>query len=126
MLQDSRGYDNTRTIRVREIEERVHAAHCGHLLAPDVIASAVEGLCEEWRKLSEQRGKQRAELERGLRPSIVRRLKATLSAPHGEKRRRRSSTCAYQNQPRETSKSRRIESDARFRLWLRLQNKKAS
>ena len=63
-LQNSRGCDNNRTIRMGEVEERVLTALNRYLLAPDVIAAAVDAYREERRKLSEQRRKQRAGLER--------------------------------------------------------------
>ncbi len=62
--QNSRACDNTRTICVSEVEERVLLALRHHLLAPDVVAAAVESYREERRKLSEQRKKQRVGLER--------------------------------------------------------------
>ena len=63
-LQNSRGCDNNRIIRVAEVEERVLSALRQHLLAPDVVAAAVGAYREERRKLSETRVRQRAELER--------------------------------------------------------------
>ncbi len=72
-LQNSRGCDNTRTIRVGEVEERVLAALRQYLLAPDVIAAAVEAYREERRQLSQQRSKQRASLEREA-ATIARRI----------------------------------------------------
>jgi len=72
-LQNSRGCDNNRTIRMEEVEERVLAALRRHLLAPDVIAAAVDAYREERRILSEQRRKQRAELERDA-AAIARRI----------------------------------------------------
>ena len=72
-LQNSRGCDNNRTIRVAEVEERVLTALRQHLLAPDIIAAAVEAYREERRKLSEQRNKQRAALERE-EAAIARRI----------------------------------------------------
>ena len=72
-LQNSRGCDNNRTIRVAEVEERVLTALRHHLLAPDIVAAAVEAYREERRKLSETRVKQRAELERAA-AAIARRI----------------------------------------------------
>jgi len=71
--QNSRSCDNTRTIRAAEVEERVLTALRKHLLAPDIVAAAVEAYREERRKLSEQRRKQRAELERDA-ATIARRI----------------------------------------------------
>jgi site-specific DNA recombinase len=71
--QNSRACDNTRTICVGEVEDRVLSALRRHLLGPDVVAAAVEAYREERRKLSEQRGKQRAELEREA-ATIARRI----------------------------------------------------
>ena len=71
--QNSRACDNTRTICVGEVEERVLSALRQHLLAPDVVAAAVDAYREERRKLSEQRKKQRTGLEREA-VAIARRL----------------------------------------------------
>jgi hypothetical protein len=72
-LQNSRGCDNNRTVRIAELEERVLSALRHHLLAPDVVAAAVEAYREERRKLSETRMRQRAELERSA-AAIERRI----------------------------------------------------
>lgn len=72
-LQNSRGCDNNRTVRVAEVEERVLTALRHHLLAPDVVAAAVEAYREERRKLSETRVRQRADLERSA-ATIARRI----------------------------------------------------
>jgi site-specific DNA recombinase len=71
--QNSRACDNSRTICVSQVEERVLLALRQHLLAPDVVAAAVEAYREERRKLSEQRKKQRVGLEREA-IAIARRL----------------------------------------------------
>lgn len=66
MLTNSGACDNRRTVRTGEIEERVLKALQKHLLAPDVVAAAVEAYREERQRLAAQRRKRQNELTRDL------------------------------------------------------------
>ena len=70
-LSNSRGCDNRRTVRTGEIEQRVLIALNKYVLAPDVVAAAVEAYREERQRLSSRRRKRQAELSRDL--SVVKR-----------------------------------------------------
>ncbi len=58
--------DNRRSIRLAEIEERVVAALKRYLLAPDLVAEAVEAYRIERSRLAKERAKQRRNAERDL------------------------------------------------------------
>ncbi|WP_088343822.1 MULTISPECIES: recombinase family protein [Rhodomicrobium] len=58
-LTNSRGCSNTRTVKVSEVEERVLAALQNYLLAPEMVAAAVQAYREERRRISEDRRKRR-------------------------------------------------------------------
>jgi DNA invertase Pin-like site-specific DNA recombinase len=58
--------DNRRSIRLAEIEERVVAALKSYLLAPDLVAEAVEAYRIERSRLAKERAKQRRNAERDL------------------------------------------------------------
>jgi hypothetical protein len=58
-LTNSRGCSNTGTIKVNEVEERVLAALQNYLLAPEMVAAAVDAYREERRRISEDRRKRR-------------------------------------------------------------------
>jgi len=58
--------DNRRSIRLAEIEERVVAALRSYLLAPDLVAEAVEAYRIERNRLAKERAKQRCNAERDL------------------------------------------------------------
>ena len=63
-LANSRGCTNTRTIKVDDVEARVLSALQNYLLAPDMVAAAVDAYRDERRKLSESRRKRRHILEK--------------------------------------------------------------
>jgi DNA invertase Pin-like site-specific DNA recombinase len=73
-LQNSGSCTNTRTIKTSEVEQRVLAALRKHLLAPDVVAEAVEAYAQERQKLANEHRKRRNELTREL-GVIERKLK---------------------------------------------------
>src|SRR5581483_376895 len=58
--------DNRRSIRLAEIEARVLAALKSYLLAPDLVAKAVEAYRIERARLAKERAKQRRNAERDL------------------------------------------------------------
>lgn len=58
--------DNRRSIRLAEIEERVVAALTKYLLAPDLVADAVEAYRIEQTRMAKERAKQRRSAEREL------------------------------------------------------------
>jgi site-specific DNA recombinase len=58
--------DNNRTMRMREIEQRVLAALKQRLLAPDAVATAVEAYRIEHQRLSKERARERGALEREI------------------------------------------------------------
>ena len=63
-LANSRACTNTRTVKIDEVEARVLSALQNYLLAPDMVAAAVEAYRDERRKLSEDRRKRRHILEK--------------------------------------------------------------
>lgn len=63
-LANSKGCTNTRTVKVGEVEERILTALQNYLLAPEMVAAAVEAFRNERRKLSEERKKRRHALEK--------------------------------------------------------------
>ena len=76
-LSNSRGCDNRRTVRTGEIEQRVLIALNKYLLAPDVVAAAVEAYREERQRLSSRRRKRQGELSRDL-GVVKRKIEAML------------------------------------------------
>ena len=76
-LTNSRGCDNRRTVRTGEIEARVLTALQQHLLAPDVVAAAVEAYREERQRLGTRRRKRQGELTRDL-GVVKRKIEAML------------------------------------------------
>ena len=74
---NSRSCDNTRTVRTGEIEGRILIALQNHLLAPDVVAAAVEAYREERQKLDATRRKRQNELTRDL-AAVKRKTDAVL------------------------------------------------
>lgn len=76
-LTNSRGCDNRRTVRTGEIEARVLTALQQHLLAPDVVAAAVEAYREERQRLGTRRRKRHGELTRDL-GVVKRKIEAML------------------------------------------------
>ena len=77
-LNNSRACANTRTIKTGEVENRVLIALRKHLLAPDVIAEAVETYRLERQSLANQHRKRRNELTREL-GVIERKLKHVMN-----------------------------------------------
>jgi site-specific DNA recombinase len=59
-----RGCDNARNVAANEVESRVLAALRKYLLAPDIIAAAIEAYCEERQRLSREASRERRSLER--------------------------------------------------------------
>ena len=76
-LSSSGGCDNRRTVRTGEIEQRVLVALNRYLLAPDVVADAVETYRAERQRLSNQRRKRQGELSRDL-AAVKRKIEAML------------------------------------------------
>ena len=73
----SRRLHNTRTVKTDEVEARVLAALHNHLLAPDVVAEAVEAYRIERGRLLNDHRKRRSGLTRDL-AVIERKLKRVL------------------------------------------------
>jgi site-specific DNA recombinase len=65
-LQNSRRCANARTIKTSEVEQRVLVALRKYLLAPDVVAVAVDAYHKERQRLSNEHRKRRSELTREL------------------------------------------------------------
>ncbi len=70
--------DNRRSIRLAEIEERVVAALRSFLLAPEVVAEAVEAYRIEWVRTAKERARQRRDAERDL-ATIERKINAVIT-----------------------------------------------
>ncbi len=70
--------NNRRSIRLAEIEERVVAALRSFLLAPDVVAEAVEAYRIERERTAKERARQRRDAERDL-AAFERKIKAVLT-----------------------------------------------
>ena len=77
-VQNSRGCKNTRTVKTGEVESRVLVALRKHLLAPDVVADAVETYRHERQQLQTEHRKKRNDLVRDL-GSIERKLKHVMN-----------------------------------------------
>ena len=73
------GCTNARNIAAPEIENRVLASLRKHLLAPDVIATAIDAYRSERRRLSQQRDKSRNSMERDL-GELMRKIKRIVHA----------------------------------------------
>jgi DNA invertase Pin-like site-specific DNA recombinase len=73
------GCTNARNIAAPEIENRVLASLRKHLLAPDVIATAIDAYRSERRRLSQQRDKSRNSMERDL-GELTRKIKRIVHA----------------------------------------------
>ncbi len=71
-LANSRGCDNRRTIRTGEVEARVLSALQQHLLAPDVVAAAVDAYREERQHLATRRRRRHGEMSRDIARSNAR------------------------------------------------------
>jgi hypothetical protein len=71
--------DNRRTIRLAEIEARILKVLQGHLLTPDVVASAIEGYRVECERLARGQAKTRWGLERDL-ASVTRKISGVIAA----------------------------------------------
>jgi len=76
-LSNSGACDNRRTVRTGDIEGRVLAALQRHLLAPDVVAAAVEAYREERQRLAGQRRRRQGELSRDL-AAVKRKIESML------------------------------------------------
>jgi len=76
-LQNSGACTNTRTVKTDEVEARVLAALRNHLLAPDVVAEAVEAYRIERERLLNDHRKRRSGLTRDL-ATVERKLKRVL------------------------------------------------
>ena len=76
-LQNSGACSNTRTVKTGEVEARVLAALRNHLLAPNVVAEAVEAYRLERERLLNDHRKRRSGLTRDL-AAVERKLKRVL------------------------------------------------
>ena len=76
-VQNSRGCTNTRTVKTGEVESRVLVALRKHLLAPDVVAEAVETYRQERERLQIEHRKKRNDMTRDV-ATIDRKLKTLL------------------------------------------------
>ena len=76
-LQNSKGCTNTRTIKTVEVEQRVLVALRKHLLAPDVVAEAVDVYRIERQRLATEHRKRRNDLTREL-AAVDRKIKHVL------------------------------------------------
>ncbi|MEQ1714377.1 MAG: recombinase family protein, partial [Hyphomicrobium sp.] len=73
-LQNSKACTNTRTVKTGEVESRVLVALRNHLLAPDIVAEAVETYRLERQRLQTEQRKKRNDLVRDL-GAVERKLK---------------------------------------------------
>jgi len=76
-LTNSRGCDNRRTVRTGEVEARILTALQQHLLAPAVVAAAVETYRLERQRLDHERKRRRNDLTRDL-AAVERKTKRVL------------------------------------------------
>lgn len=76
-VQNSRGCTNTRTVKTGEVESRVLVALRKHLLAPDIVAEAVETYRQERHRLQTEHRKKRNDMMRDV-ATIDRKLKILL------------------------------------------------
>lgn len=65
-VQNSRGCKNTRTVKTGDVESRVLVALRKHLLAPDIVADAVETYRQERQRVQNEHHKRRNDLVRDL------------------------------------------------------------